>query len=29
MNKKEKVFEYLRNAGIDYECIEHPATPTV
>ncbi len=29
MNRKEKVFEYLRNAGIDYECIEHPATPTV
>lgn len=29
MDNKENVFEYLRNLGIDFKCLEHPATPTV
>ncbi|MBS6238018.1 MAG: hypothetical protein KH897_06470 [Bacteroides sp.] len=29
MSKKEKVFEYLQQLGIHYECHEHPVAPTV
>ncbi len=29
MNRKDRVFEYLRQSGIAYECHEHPAAPTV
>jgi len=29
MDRKEKVYDYLHRFGIEYECIEHPATPTV
>ncbi len=29
MNRRDKVFEYLQQAGIGYECHEHPPVPTV
>ncbi len=29
MGRKEKVIEYLDGLGIEFECMEHPATPTV
>jgi len=29
MNDKAKVLEYLKSHGIEFECLDHPATPTV
>ncbi len=29
MSRKKRVLEYLQRSGIEYECHEHPATPTV
>ncbi len=29
MNRRDKVFEYLQQAGIGYECHEQPPVPTV